>query len=201
MNSFAAEPNFHSLTLPDFVSILRSVSPLPDESLELIQPFINQVTYPKGKHLYRAGRVENLVYFLEKGLVRAYQGENQLTFWFGMEGEIVLPFNSYTRREAAYESIQLLEPSVLHQITIPDLHRLYETNLDWANWGRKLAEREMVKLDQIYISRQGKSAAERYQELLDQHPDWVQRIQLGYLASYLDVTQVTLSRIRSDIRL
>lgn len=186
--------------MPDLASILRSVSTLSDESLELIKPFVTPVTYPKGKHLYRAGRIENLVYFLEKGLVRAYQGEHQLTFWFGVEGEIILPFNSYTRREAAYESIQLLEHSVLYQIAIPDLHRLYETHLDWANWGRKLAEREMVKLDQIYISRQGKTAAERYRELLEQHPDWLQRIQLGYLASYLDVTQVTLSRIRAEIR-
>jgi CRP-like cAMP-binding protein len=122
-----------------------------------------------------------------------------LTFWFGKEGDVVLPMKSYVDNYQNYENIQLLEDCVLYQLKIDALRKLFETDINIANWGRKLAERELVKTEELFISRQFRTASQRYEELLTKQPEIIQRVQLGYIASYLGITQVSLSRIRSEI--
>ncbi len=75
----------------------------------------------------------------------------------------------------------------------------YATNLEIANWGRKLAEIELIKTEERFISRQLGTAIDRYKKLLEENPSLINRVQLGYIASYLGISQVTLSRIRTEI--
>jgi len=92
-----------------------------------------------------------------------------------------------------------LEYCTLYQLKIDDLRQLFETDIHIANWGRKLAEKELVKTEELFISRQFRTASQRYEELLTKQPEIIKRVQLGYIASYLGITQVSLSRIRSEI--
>lgn len=160
------------------------------------------VEMPKNTLLIDAGQVERSIYFIEKGIARAYcEGrDNQITFWFGMEGDFVFSYNSYINGKPGYESIELLENCRLYEIKNQVLQALFKENTDLANWGRKLAELELIKLEERYIARLFKSATECYRELISVSPRLVQRIQLGYIASYLGVTQVTLSRIRAELK-
>jgi CRP-like cAMP-binding protein len=80
------------------------------------------------------------------------------------------------------------------------LQQLFETDIAMANWGRRFAEKELIKTEERLISRQFRTATERYQELMQQQPGLLQRVSLGHIASYLGITQVSLSRIRADIR-
>lgn len=156
----------------------------------------------KNTVLMEAGQVGRSVYFLERGIARAYcEGKHsQITFWFGLEGDFVFSYNSYISGKPGYESIALLEDSLLYEIKDDVLQRLFTENIELANWGRKFAELELMKLEKRYIARLFKSATECYRELISTSPALVQRIQLGYIASYLGVTQVTLSRIRAEMR-
>ena len=106
---------------------------------------------------------------------------------------------SYVDSHQNYENIHLLEDSILYRLEISALRELFETDIHIANWGRKLAEKELVKTEELFISRQFRTASQRYLELLKEQPEILQRVQLGYIASYLGITQVSLSRIRSDI--
>ena len=65
-----------------------------------------------------------------------------------------------------------------------------------ANWGRKLAEKELLKIESRIISSEMMSAKERYDELIKNSPSLIQRVPLKHIASYLGITQVSLSRIR-----
>lgn len=182
--------------------IINQIYALPNASLELLKECISEVSFIKGTILLRAEKVETDFYFIKKGIVRAYSDtENgEITFWFGREGEAIISMNSYIENKKAYETIELLENCDLYKININELQSLYLKDIHIANFGRKLAEKELVKTEERLISRQFKSAAERYNELLKENPELIQRVQLGHIASYLGITQVSLSRIRAELK-
>ncbi|MFA1771697.1 Crp/Fnr family transcriptional regulator [Rufibacter glacialis] len=161
-----------------------------------------EVTYPKGHLLIRADHIEPNLYFIKKGIARAfaYQGGEEVTFWFGREGDPVISMKSYIENQKGYESIELLEESVLYELKAVTLQKLFVEDLHLANWGRRFAEQELIKTEERLISRQFRSASERYQQLLRENPDLVQRVQLGHIASFLGITRGSLSRIRAEIR-
>lgn len=182
-------------------TILDQIFLLPEQSKSVLKNLISEVEFPKDSIIIKAGKVEKTIYFIKKGIVRAFvpQENQDLTFWFGKEGAVVLPMKSYVDNNQNYENIQLLEDCILYQLKIDDLRQLFESDINIANWGRKLAEKELVKTEELFISRQFKTASQRYEELLTKQTEIIQRVQLGYIASYLGITQVSLSRIRSEI--
>ncbi|GAB3934604.1 Crp/Fnr family transcriptional regulator [Mucilaginibacter myungsuensis] len=187
------------MQIEDIISRLQPMSAASSDALTSITTL---VSYPKGHVLLKADKIEPYLYFIRKGLVRAYANtvDAQVTFWFGCEGDAVLSMKSYVADEKGYEDIELLADSELYQIRTEDLRALFATDIHIANWGRKLIERELVKTEERLISMQFKTATERYQDLLLTDPNLLQRVQLGYIASYLGISQVSLSRIRADIK-
>lgn len=182
--------------------IIQRIYKLPQVSLNKLLDIVTEVQFPKGHLLMHAEKVERHFYFIMGGLVRAYTqvGDNEITFWFGRIGDPVLSMRSYINRSEGYEDIELLEDSTFMKFSIEQLHALYNEDIHIANWGRKLAEIELVKTEELFISRQFKTASVRYQELIENNPDLIQKVALGHIASYLGITQVSLSRIRSEIK-
>jgi len=182
--------------------VISKVYPLPEPSHKILKSKITQVSYPKGHMLLRADHTERSVYFIGKGVVRAYANalHGQLTFWFGMEGAPVLSMKSYISGEKSYENVELLEACHLYKVSIAELRALFEEDVHLANWGRKLAEQELVKTEERLIAMQFKTAQQRYTDLINQQPELLQRVSLGHIASYLGMSQVSLSRIRAGIQ-
>ena len=182
--------------------ILDNIYLLPNEAKQALKANINEISYPRGHILLRADKVETTLYFIKKGIVRAYANtsDNEITFWFGKEGDPVISMKSYVANQKGYEDIELLENCELFALQTSQLQQLYTKDIHIANWGRKLAEYELVKTEERLISHQFQTATERYKELLKENSDLIQRVQLGHIASYLGITQVSLSRIRAEIR-
>lgn len=182
--------------------IIDHILPLPDSSKENLKKHITEVSYPKCFCLMEADKIIPYIYFIKKGIVRAYSStaDNDITFWFGSEGETVISMKSYVQNEPGYENIELLEDCELYQLETENLQKLFNEDIHIANWGRKFAERELVKTEELIISRQFKTSTERYKDLRRDKPNLLRRVQLGYIASYLGITQVSLSRIRAEIR-
>ncbi|WP_370896304.1 Crp/Fnr family transcriptional regulator [Chryseobacterium gossypii] len=183
--------------------ILNAIHPLPENSRENLKKYITEVNYPKHHELMEAYKIVPHIYFIKKGIVRAYastRDTNDITFWFGSEGEAVISMKSYVEGQPGYESIELLENCELYQLETVRLKELFNRDIHIANWGRKFAERELVRTEELIISRQFKTATERYKDLLRDKPHLLKRVQLGHIASYLGITQVSLSRIRAEIK-
>lgn len=182
--------------------IIDNTHKLPDTSKLTLKNSIAEVRYPKGHILLRADKIEKNIYFIKQGIARAYSktAGNEITFWFGREGDPVISMKSYVANQRGYEDIELLEDCELYLLKTSDLQKLFNKDIHIANWGRKFAEQELVKTEERIISRQFRTATERYKELLKENPDLIQRVQLGHIASYLGITQVSLSRIRADIK-
>lgn len=180
---------------------IKQLYPLPEPALDAIIALFEKVEYKKGHQLFREGGTGHRIYFIEKGIARAFsvREDKEITFWFGAEGDVVMSYNSYVTNQPGYETIELLENTVLYSIGHEALQQLFATHVDIANWGRKLAEYELVKTETYFVAQQCVPAVERYRNLLENNPQLIQRVQLGYIASYLGVSQVTLSRIRSEI--
>ena len=88
----------------------------------------------------------------------------------------------------------------LYAIPIKELEALYFNNIEIANWSRILHQDAFIVNEKRLISRLYQTAEERYTELLETRPELFQRVNLGYIASYLGISQVTLSHLRNRIK-
>ncbi|GGG16278.1 Crp/Fnr family transcriptional regulator [Pontibacter amylolyticus] len=181
---------------------IRQLYPISDTSFGQLTALMQRQELPKGSILFREGEVSHKVFFIERGIARAfcYRNDQEVTFWFGAENEMLLSYYSYVANKPGYETVELLENAVVHAIDLARLQDLYLNNIELANWGRKLAEYELIKTEERFMVFQFQSATERYKALLEQSPGLIQRVPLNQIASYLGVTQVTLSRIRAQVR-
>ncbi|UCS95902.1 Crp/Fnr family transcriptional regulator [Echinicola marina] len=154
----------------------------------------------KNETIIHQGKIENFSYFILEGCAKAHLNHDgkDINFWFGFEGDFLFSYNSKISKQPGYENISTLEKSLLWKISNDDLEILYKTNLEIANWSRKLTEIELIKTEKRLLDFQTKSATSRYEELLQRHPEILHRISLGNIASYLGISQVSLSRIRSQ---
>lgn len=181
--------------------ILHHIHPLPKQSQFALEENITEIAFTKGHILLKANRVEPNIYFIKNGLVRAYvERDNEVTFWFGKEGETIISMKSYVEEKPGYETIELLEDCELYELKTENLKKLFNEDVHIANWGRKFAEKELIKTEERLISKQFQNASERYKDLMKDHPELLRRVQLGHIASYLGITQVSLSRIRAEFK-
>lgn len=181
--------------------ILDKTYPINTPSkLKLIECF-EEVSLPKNLIIIRSDKVEKKIYFIKTGIARTFSNfdDSEVTIAFGEEGDTIISLKSYILNQKGYENIELLEDCELYKISITKLQNLFLTDIDIANWGRKFAEQELIKAEQRFISNQLGTAKERYLELIKKHPTLLQRVSLGLIASYLGITQVSLSRIRANI--
>ncbi len=186
----------------DIEQIISRTYPLPPASMERLKDRMQEVELPKGHHVLRMGKVEKDIFFIKRGIARAYTtvDGNDITFWIGEEGDTLVSMNGYVNNQPGYESMELMEPSALYRLKHSDLQRLFLDDINIANWGRRYAETELIATERRLISFLLTDASERYSRLMADNPEYLQRLPLGSIASYLGITQVSLSRIRAKIK-
>ena len=103
----------------DINDIIDSIYKLPDASKEALLSDAPEVAYPKGFHLFRANHKSSKFYLMKKGMLHAYthQSDKKVTFWFGKEGDAIFPLQTLYDNRAGYENIELLEDSVLYELS------------------------------------------------------------------------------------
>ncbi len=183
-------------------AILTRTFAIPRDSLARLTDIVRIIDRPKGHLLFGAGKLERDIYFMVRGIARVYyyHGDHTATLCFSNEGEALISLKSYIENQPGYENIELLEPCRLLQLKTADLNKLYTSDIHIANWGRRLAELELIKAEGRLMSNLFNTASERYRELMQKQPQLLQRVQLGHIASYLGISQVTLSRIRAEVK-
>ena len=116
--------------------LLENIYPLPDTSKELLKKSITEVKYKKGHILLRADKIEKNIYFIKKGVARAYsyKDNDEITFWFGKEGDTIISMKSYIANQKGYENVELLEDCELYKLKTTVLQRLFENDIHIANF-------------------------------------------------------------------
>lgn len=181
---------------------LSQITDLVEFDLNNLVAIAEKIQLPKQYTFIDNDKTSRYIYFIESGICRVYypKDNKEVILAFCFPGQIILPLNSYIHGTPTYEIVDTLTDCTLHRIPIEQLEELYNQSLGIANWGRKLAELETLKVEERLMQSLFKSATERYHDLLKHEPKLIQQIKLGYIATYLGVSQVTLSRIRADIK-
>ena len=178
---------------------IRQYCKLGNPALKSLGAVLKKVELPKGALLITEGKICNHVYFLEKGCLRGFYNLDgkEISFWFAFENNFVTSLFSFTTRKPGMENIQLIEDCTLWAIEYENLQQLYDKHADIGRLGRIMHERYYVMLEERFVSNHFNEARERYENLFTQAPHILQRVPLGYVATYLGITQETLSRIRN----
>ncbi|TJZ52489.1 Crp/Fnr family transcriptional regulator [Sphingobacterium olei] len=186
----------------EFVDIVRHIHPLKKEDLQNLLSLSETVQVSKNTVFIEADKPSKYIYFLQEGICRIYyhKADIEIILAFSFPGEAMISLNNYVYGTRGYENIEALETSIMTRIEIASLQDLYENSTAIANWGRKLAEFEILKIEERLMQKLFKTASERYQDLIRKESNITNRVKLGFIASYLGVTQVTLSRIRANTR-
>ena len=127
---------------------------LPEDSLALLCRSMELVHYPKGHHVLEIGKIERDIYFISKGIVRAFTlvDGKEVTFWVGKEGATIVSMMGYVKNEPGYETMELMEDSELYVIKRAKLQQLYNEDIHIANWGRRFAETELLDAE-VYSAK------------------------------------------------
>ena len=184
------------IRLLDF--LYRLSGPERDELLAAWKP----VSCPKGHFLVPEERVCNHIFFITKGVARIfyYKHDREVTEWLALDNSMFFSIRSFFERVPTHLIIQLLEDSELLAIHHDELIRLCDRYHEVEKLFRRIITGSLL-LSQIRMeSIQFETAQQRYERLIRDRPDIVQRVPLGYIASYLGITQETLSRIRAQGR-
>ncbi|MEL6721468.1 MAG: Crp/Fnr family transcriptional regulator, partial [Bacteroidota bacterium] len=123
----------------------------------------------------------------------------EITNCFCAENTITTAYRSLTSQTASEIGIQAIEYSELIVLPYDALLRLYEKDLFWQQLERLAVEKEYFIAEDRHQFLNDLDATERYLQVLNDHPDLLQRVPLNYLASYLQIVPETLSRIRKKI--
>lgn len=182
-----------------FFTLVSQYISLSPESREAFVAILKEMELPKGHVLVKPDSTCRYVYFIEKGLTRTfyYKDGKDVTDWFSAENMFACSIISFLTRTPDRRGIELLEDSVLWAIHHDDLEKLYDQYHDIERFGRLLVSNGIIQVQQRFDDLHFATAAERYHTLMNTHPDFIQRIPLGMIASYLGITQETLSRIRA----
>lgn len=182
------------------IESINAIYKISDQSVKLIASHLKVIKLSKKTILVEPGRKNNNVYFISKGIARSYNliDGKEITSWFSKEGELIYSTNSFYGTTEGYENemVQLLEDSVLYYMSIDELEELCKRQNDIANWLRVLHQKAFVEMERRLIYRLYMSAEERYKDFYDKYPKMFQRVNLGYIASYLGMSHVTLCALR-----
>lgn len=172
-----------------------------EEALRSLLPHMTEVAVSRGGLLVEMGSRNPYFYLLKSGLLRGYltRDGNESTVWFICPGEAAFSSWGYVAGAPAQISIEALLDSVVYRISRSDFERLFSSSLHFANMGRRFFEREILSYDQWNVLYNVSTAKERYLTLMKNEPDLLQHVPLKHLASYLNITPQSLSRIRANL--
>jgi CRP-like cAMP-binding protein len=179
---------------------IETLHPLSPEIRGVLSDGFELVTLSKNEYLVREGKTCRHLYFLQQGALRGYYtlDGKEITHWFAFENDFVTSFHSFITRQPSVENLQLLEASILWAISKEKLTQLMNSYHQVERMVRIAYENYYIRLEERFVNAQFRTASERYQDLLLQSPHIIERVPLGAIASYLGISQETLSRIRRN---
>jgi CRP-like cAMP-binding protein len=185
------------MELSEYLKNIAKLSGSLEEDLKIL---FEPKVFSKGDHLFKPGEICRHMFYIEKGLVRVYYysaSGKEITAWFSAEDSLITALDSYYYHKPTSDYCEVLEESVIHPIGFSEFEIILNSEK-----GARLAFYILYeitrKMTEYISSIKFQSAEERYKALIKEYPTIQQRTSLGHIASYLGITQETLSRIRSN---
>lgn len=181
----------------DSRKIVSYLAGLSDETYDVFMEFAIIKEYPKGKILIEHGKKNEFVFFLISGSAKSYnyKDSKQICLWFAFESDCIATIRSLDDL-ISQETVELLEDSELIQIKLGDLMTLSNQFTSISSLMLQLLKEHILFLEYKLNGLQFMTSEERYDKLIRDFPEVLQRVSLTDIASYLGLSRETLSRIR-----
>lgn len=166
---------------------------------EMFSPYFQQIEIPAKSILLQEGKVSKTMYFIEKGCLRTWINHDgkEITTQFFFEGDSVSSIESFSTNRPSLYNIESLESCVLQTISQKDFNTMVEDSPKIKRAFEEHLFRRLFQTQRLFFSYLKNSPQQRYEELIAKYPHIVQRVPQHYIASYLGITSVSLSRIRN----
>ena len=171
-------------------------------SAEQIAEVSDPVEYTKAAYFLKEGSVANHYFFLENGFMRSFAYDidgKDITTNFYSSGQIVFEVSSFFRRTRSQENIVALSDCKGWQITYEGLNKLFHDLPEFREFGRSILVKHLSLLKTRMLSMITETAEERYKQLIHNNPEIFQYAALKDIATYLGITDTSLSRIRREL--
>lgn len=179
--------------------LARKYSTMTHDELDILESILVPRKYGKGDMILREGEVCQDICYIEKGLVRQFYFKNgkELTEHIGAEGEIFMCIESLFKEEPTHLQVEALESTMVYSLPKHRLEQVALHNVNIQILYRKILEESLI-ISQVHADLvRFETAQSRYQRLCKLKPQVVLRTPLVYIASYLQMTPETLSRVRA----
>jgi CRP-like cAMP-binding protein len=180
--------------------LARRYSTMTHEELDLLESILVAKRYGKNEKILSEGETCENIYCIVKGLVRQfyYKNNKELTEYMATENTVVMCIESLFREQPSKLQIMAIEPTILYCLPKARLEAVAMKSVNIQILYRKILEESLI-LSQIHADMlRFESAIDRYQKLVKRSPQLVLRAPLVYIASYLQMTPETLSRVRTQ---
>ncbi|HOZ51258.1 MAG TPA: Crp/Fnr family transcriptional regulator [Chitinophagaceae bacterium] len=184
-----------------FVEFIKMHSPATNDVIEEIVTKFQTHKVEKDSFFLKQGELSDVYLFLESGIMRSYTFDmdgNEITTNFFKPNSVVFEVASFFNRSKSLESIQALTDCYGYSIRYLELNELFHSIPEFREFGRSLLVKGYVALKQRTLSVIHETAEERYIQLLESNEAIFQHASLKSIASYLGITDTSLSRIRSN---
>ncbi len=186
--------------LTSLIQHIQEYVPVSDALQQRLEEISVYKVVEEGKFLHRPHKVCENTYFINSGLMRVFykKDDKEITDTFASEGEWITSVYSFMRNIPDHFYIQTLEKTELVSINLFQLEKCFADFHEMERFGRMLVSRYFVEHSERALAFKFHSAKEKYRYFCVTSKNIVSRVPLGMLASYLGITQETLSRIRAD---
>lgn len=189
------------MNLEHFKAQIRKVTDFSEEECDMFIPSLRHKTLKKGDYLLKEGQRINEIAFIESGILRIFylsEGK-EINNHFFLENDYAVSYMDFLKNTPSRYYIQALEDCELITFNSHTLQQAYNESKNWERFGRLIAENVLNMITNRFESFLFLSAKERYLNMLKEYPEYIQRIPLYHLASYLGIERESLSRIRKEI--
>jgi len=179
-------------------SFFDRLNPLDDHEWDAFKKNIKVKCFKKGELIRREGEIEQNLFFVCNGGVRVFylKDGNEINVNFRFENQFTSAYASFLTQTPSRQYIAAIEDTKLYAIHYSALQELYATFKNGECLGRLSAESLFIEKEIHEASLMLDSPDERFNSLLEHKKDWIQRIPQKYLASYLNITPETFSRLK-----
>ncbi len=188
--------------MQDLIKKIRQSIPLSPEAEKYIYSIAKERKVSKGEVLIREGQKVTRTFFVTKGNLRSFcidkEGKEH-TLQFAIKDWWISDFMAIYNLEPASLTIESIKDSVVIEFNAQKLNEIYTQFPEFEKFQRKNLERHVVSLHKRILNQLQLTASERYNLFLKQYPDIEQHTPNYHIASYLGITQQSLSRLRSEI--
>jgi CRP-like cAMP-binding protein len=149
--------------------------------------------------LLEEGKISRTMFFIEKGCLRTWVNNNgkEITTQFFFEGDKVSSIESFRGNQPSLYNIESIEPCILQTISQKDFQNVLAHSPEMEKEMQEHLFRRLIQSQKLFFSYLKNTPQQRYQALIEEHPEIIKRVPQHYIASYLGITSVSLSRIRN----